>query len=145
MKTIRWTLAATALLLASCTTSPKTTPTAAEEAADTLQPDTVSTYHYYGTYEGTLPAADCEGIKTVLSLHEDTTYDLTSVYLGKESRPFETCGVYNVLAHNVVELVEPSSDNRTYYKVIEDALVLSDSLGTVHQGELADLYVLKRK
>ena len=27
-----------------------------------------------GTYEGTLPAADCPGIKTVLTINADSTY-----------------------------------------------------------------------
>ena len=30
-----------------------------------------------GTYEGTLPAADCPGIKTVLTLNADSTYQPT--------------------------------------------------------------------
>ena len=29
-----------------------------------------------GTYEGTLPAADCPGIKTVLTINADSTYQL---------------------------------------------------------------------
>ena len=29
-----------------------------------------------GTYEGTLPAADCPGIKTVLTINPDSTYQL---------------------------------------------------------------------
>ena len=32
------------------------------------------TSNLFGTYEGTLPAADCEGIKTILVINEDKTY-----------------------------------------------------------------------
>ena len=144
MKTIQFALIAATLLAASCSGTSKKTAVEPQDTA-TVQQDTIKSYSFYGTYEGTLPAADCEGIKTVLSLNEDTTYDLSRKYLGKEDRPFETCGVYNVLENNVVELVEPSSDNRTYYKVIENAVVLSDSVGTVNEGELAEFYVLKKK
>ena len=144
MKTISWALAAIAFLMASCHNTPNKTE-ATDTEATTVQQDTVHNYNYYGTYYGTLPATDCEGIKTVLSLNEDTTYDLNKEYLGKEKRPFETCGVYNILENNVVELVEPSSDNRTYYKVIENALVLSDSLGNINKDDQADQYILKRK
>jgi uncharacterized lipoprotein NlpE involved in copper resistance len=33
-----------------------------------------------GTYEGTLPAADCPGIKTVLTLNADSTYQYSADY-----------------------------------------------------------------
>ena len=145
MKTISIVLlTATTLFIAGSCNQPSQKAVAEPQDTATVE-DTIKSYNFYGTYEGTLPAADCEGIKTVLSLNEDTTYDLTKEYIGKGSRQFETCGVYNVIPNNVIELVEPSSDNRTYYKVIENALVLSDSIGTTPEGELADLYVLKKK
>ena len=37
-----------------------------------------------GTYEGTLPAADCPGIKTVLTLKADSTYQFTSDYIDRK-------------------------------------------------------------
>ena len=50
--------------------------------------------HLFGVYEGTLPAADCKGIKTMLVINEDKTYTLKSEYIGKKDATFETCGVY---------------------------------------------------
>ena len=54
----------------------------------------VQTSNLFGVYEGTLPAADCKGIKTMLVINEDKTYTLKSEYIGKKDATFETCGVY---------------------------------------------------
>ena len=91
----------------------------------------------YGTYEGILPCADCGGI---------TTYDLRSEYLGEENGIFEESGVYNMIGENIIELVTPSSGVKTYYKVLDDAVVLSDSTEIFNNsGRLAAQYILKRQ
>ena len=94
----------------------------------------------YGTYEGILPCADCGGIKTTLKINSDATYDLRSEYLGEEN------GVYNMIGENIIELVTPSSGAKTYYKVLDDAVVLSDSTEIFNNsGRLAAQYILKRQ
>ena len=119
-----------------------------EQTADTssAQKKASEEKSYLGTFEGILPAADCEGIYTCLSIHEDTTYDLATFYLGKTpADTIKECGVYHLLDNQVIELVTPSSNNKTYYKVTKDAIVLADKEGTVNQGELAEHYILKKK
>lgn len=37
-----------------------------------------------GIYEGTLPAADCPGIKTVLTINADCTYELKQDYIDRK-------------------------------------------------------------
>lgn len=102
--------------------------------------------NYYGTYEGVLPCADCEGIKTTLTINEDTTYELKSEYLGKkDDNVFEECGVYNILNEDIIELITPSSGRKTYYKILENAIALSDSEGNLNDGELAEHYILKKQ
>ncbi len=47
-----------------------------------------------GTYEGTLPAADCPGIKTVLTINADSTYQLQQDYMTAKTdtmRPAACC------------------------------------------------------
>ena len=39
-----------------------------------------------GTYEGILPCASCEGIRTELKLNNDKTYELTEEYLGEAKK-----------------------------------------------------------
>ncbi len=101
---------------------------------------------YYGHYEGVLPCADCEGIKTSITIHADSTYELRSEYLGQEGdNIFEENGTYNVLDENLIELITPSSGLKTYYKILENAIALSDPEGKSNEGELAEHYILKKQ
>lgn len=40
---------------------------------------------YLGTYEGTLPAADCPGIQTTLTLNPDGAYKLHMKYIDRDT------------------------------------------------------------
>lgn len=122
--------------------SEETTETEAIEMTSTNE----STLEYAGEYEGVLPCADCEGIKTILTIRDDSTYDLKREYLGKEDSSFEESGTYNIVNGDVIELVTPSSGNKTYYKILENAVALTaDETGTLAEGELADFYILTKK
>jgi hypothetical protein len=57
-----------------------------------------------GTFEGTLPCADCEGIRTQLKLNQDGSFVLDRVYLKAESLPVEADSGKWTLKDNVVEL-----------------------------------------
>ena len=99
-----------------------------------------------GTYEGTLPAADCPGIKTVLTLKADSTYQFTSDYIDRKDGHDEASGVLEVLDGNVLMLVRPSSGEHTFYKVKDaESIAMTDSLGNEAEGEIAKLYVLTKK
>ena len=100
----------------------------------------------FGTYEGTLPAADCEGIKTILVINEDKTYTLKSEYIGREDATFETSGIYHIIGDSIMELVTPSSGEKTYYRMLNNRQVmLSDKEGTISQSLLAEHYILNKK
>lgn len=102
------------------------------------------TSNLFGTYEGTLPAADCEGIKTMLVINEDKTYTLKSEYIGQKDATFETSGVYHMIGDSIIELVTPSSREKTYYRMLNNKQVmLSDKEGTINQGSLAEHYILE--
>ena len=99
-----------------------------------------------GTYEGTLPAADCPGIKTVLTINADSTYELKQDYIDRKDGHDEASGVLQVLNGNVLMLVRPSSGEHTFYKVKDSkSIVMTDSLGNEAEGEMAKLYVLTKK
>ncbi len=99
----------------------------------------------FGTYKGTLPCADCSGKETSLTISEDSTYSLKYKYLGKDEEVIEVNGVYNIIDDVLVETITPSSGTKTYYKFVDGNLILSDSIGTVNDGELAEFYILKRQ
>lgn len=145
MKAMKLFLAGAVLVaMVSCTGAQKKKDAVQQEAPATSEMQ--APVAYYGTYEGTLPCADCEGIKTLLTINEDTTYALKSEYLGKKEAIFEESGTYNVLNGDVIELVTPSSGEKTYYKILEGAVALTaDSTGTLNDGELAEHYILKKK
>ncbi len=108
--------------------------------------DVMASENFYGTYEGTLPCADCPGIKTVLTINDDTTYELKSEYLEKEDGNFNQSGVYE-LAHDgkVLVLITPSSGEKIYYRILDSAVALTDETGALNEGELAEFYILKKK
>lgn len=129
-----------ALLSTACSGGGNTAPAPREAATPTT--DTA----YCGTYQGTLPAADCPGIKTVLTIAADSTYTLSSQYIDRQAQPVVTSGVYHLKqGGKLIELVTPSSGEKTYYK-IKDAksIVMTDSAGVEPQGPTAKFYVLTR-
>lgn len=81
------------VVMISCNSSQKNNaPIKNSEIKTEIQ---AQTSNLFGTYEGTLPAADCEGIKTILVINEDKTYTLKSEYIGREDATFETSGIYH--------------------------------------------------
>lgn len=99
-----------------------------------------------GTYEGTFPAADGPGIKTVLTIKADGTYQIEQDYIDQKDGHDEASGVFKVLDDNVLMLVRPSSGEHTFYKVKDaNSIVLTDSVGNEPKGETAKFYVLKKK
>ncbi len=134
---------ALAATLSNCTNKQK-------QAEQTTEPEVVvvedETPAYVGVYEGTLPCADCPGIKTVLTINADSTYRLTSEYLEKEDGFFEQQATYSLI-HNgeVIEFFTPSTGEKFYYRILDGALAVSDEKGTVNEGERAEDYILKKK
>ena len=94
---------------------------------------------WQGTYEGTLPCADCEGIKTTLQLNEDNTYALTQEYIGRNT--FNETGTF---AWDSSGSWITLSSNNMKFKVGENVLFALDMEGKVITGELADHYQLKK-
>lgn len=138
-------------VLSSCTEK-KTTANATDKDSTSVVDTTATDDNYVdlaavsGTYEGTLPAADCPGIKTVLTIKADSTYQLQQDYIDKKNGHDEASGVFKVLDGKVLMLVRPSNGEQTYYKVKDNSsIVMTDSLGVEPEGETAKLYVLKKK
>ena len=94
-----------------------------------------------GTYEGELPCADCEGIKTVVTINSDNTYSIQETYLGKETTPTETTGTFEWDDQGQKILL---SNDRNAYFVGENTLTLLDSDGNKNTGDLEALYILKK-
>ena len=98
---------------------------------------------FYGVYEGMLPAADAEGIKTKLTLNRDKTFVLQTQYVGKSDRVFEESGKFSVKDGSIVQL-NLNSDGMDTYKIEEGRLRMLDTDMKVIKGDLADHYILKQ-
>lgn len=132
-------------IMASCTGGQKKTDTQQQDstrlAADMHTSEIA--IDYYGTYEGTLPCADCEGIKTKLTINEDNTFVLNSEYLGKKDGKFEDKGSYIIENGNVL-VTQDETGEQKYYQIQEGSLAMLDADKKMIQGELAPNYILKK-
>ena len=85
------------LTLIACSGNKKT------KVASIHNPDLLTDTASVIVYDDTLPCADCEGIKTRLTLYQNKsknryTYSLQEVYLGQGSdKTFETKGIWSAL------------------------------------------------
>ena len=149
-KMIYFAMAAAVALTTSCngkkTVSADADHDSTSVADTTVAGENVDLTTVAGTYEGTLPAADCPGIKTVLTINADSTYEIKQDYIDRKDGHDEASGVLQVLDGNVLMLVRPSSGEHTFYKVKDSkSVVMTDSLGNEAEGEMAKLYVLTKK
>lgn len=113
-----------------------------------------SSLDWTGSYCGILPCADCAGIRTVLRLKQDLTYDLSQEYLGKEGQAILQSGSFqwseqgNSISLMPWEKEGLADENRTLtetkvqYKVEEGSLRQLDLKGQVIEGKLAPNHVL---
>ena len=100
-----------------------------------------------GEYEGTLPCADCEGIKTTLNLNKDESFTLKEEYLGKKSPSvFNSKGKWVVHENTItLQFDKELQDRRVQYKAGENKLWLLDQEGKEITGTLADKYIMTKK
>ncbi len=99
-----------------------------------------------GIYEGTLPCADCEGIKTVLELKSDKTFSLLQTYLGKSDSENEFTQIGEFAWNQEGTMIRLRSESgRFQFKVGENQLWMMDLKGNIIEGDLADMYILKKK
>lgn len=95
-----------------------------------------------GTYTGTLPAADCPGIKIRLILNKNNTYVLKSEYIDRNSK-FTDKGTYSVKG-NLLTTLDGKDNSKTLYTIGENALTMLDADGNEVTGAMADMYVLRK-
>ncbi|MDR1402546.1 MAG: copper resistance protein NlpE [Tannerellaceae bacterium] len=96
-----------------------------------------------GVYEGKLPTASGEGMKVTITLEGDT-YKKSVIYIGKSNEPVTTSGNFTWNDEgSVITLTGEELPNQ--YAVGEDILTHLDMDGKEITGNLAKLYILKKK
>ncbi|WP_288369577.1 copper resistance protein NlpE [uncultured Algoriphagus sp.] len=98
-----------------------------------------------GTYVGTLPCADCEGIETELTINYDGTYSYKTTYLGKESEAEEVTGTFQWDENGSVITLAGLDGAPGKYKVGENRIWHLDMEGKQIEGDLADKYILTKQ
>ncbi|MEG1484553.1 MAG: copper resistance protein NlpE N-terminal domain-containing protein [Bacteroidales bacterium] len=96
--------------------------------------------NYVGKYTGTLPAADCPGIKTTVTLNKDNTCTVIMDYIDRDTK-FTEQGKYSI-AGNLITV--ETSDGKAYYKVGENTITRLDNECNPITGDLASMYVLNK-
>ncbi len=93
-------------------------------------------------YEGVLPAADCPGIQTTLTLYKDGSFQLNEVYLERDTA-FTQQGTFKV-ENGVLTLLE-TGDTPRYFRLEENAAVMLTKDQKPITGALAAHYILRKK
>ena len=137
-------IAAAAFALTACGGNARKRAAAADTSGTTVvdMHTAETSLDYVGTYEGTLPAADCPGIRTTLTLNPDGTYTVHLKYLERDSE-FDEKGSYT-LAGNLLTLTPADGGQPSYYKVEENRLRMLDAEKQPVAGPLADNYILQK-
>lgn len=137
---------AAALALAACGGNTPKKNAAAETQTTTAAVSDMHTAEtsldYTGTYEGTLPAADCPGIQTTLTLDPDGAYSLHMKYIDREAE-FDEKGIFSV-KENLLTLTQLDDGSEEYYKVEENRLRMLDADKQPVTGAQAENYVLQK-
>ena len=95
-----------------------------------------------GTYEATLPCADCPGIKTIVTLNNEGTFTYVSEYLDTDTK-IENSG--EIMWHDNGSVVHlKGKDIDTKLKVIENGLIGLDTNGEQITGPLKEHYNYKK-
>ena len=95
-----------------------------------------------GIYEGTLPAADCPGIRTTLYLKANKTYNRTSDYL-ERGVVLDEAGEWTIDKKGIIQM-KPLKDEAYQLEKMKDSVRFLMPDGKPIEGELAPFYVLKK-
>ncbi|WP_028295849.1 copper resistance protein NlpE [Olivibacter sitiensis] len=100
---------------------------------------------YGGTYKGTIPCADCEGIKTSVQLMDGDAFVMKTEYLGKgDGKEYEEKGTFVWDSTGQIITLNNAEGTLCKYFVGENTLTELDMEGNRIEGPLADKYVLRK-
>src|SRR5690606_8076462 len=95
-----------------------------------------------GSYEATLPCADCTGIKTTITLIDNGTFNYVAEYLDKDYTAKDSGDIMWHSNGSVVHL--KGKDINIKLKIVENGLVGLDTEGNEIDGPLKEHYNYKK-
>jgi heat shock protein HslJ len=123
--------------LASCKSAKKVQSLEVKATSD----NSMTSVDWVGTYQGVLPCADCEGIKTQIVLNKDLSYILETQYLGKNEKIFQSKGTFKWDESG--SKITLDNENKQMYQVGENQIFHLDKDGNRITGEFANNYILE--
>ena len=129
-----------------------------QDAAPPPSPTTIPEAALVGVFEGRFPCADCERLKTSLTLLQDptsnvpTTYERREVFVGRDNTVHDTRGAWRIRRGAstdadaiVLELDPDESESLVHYlKVDENILLLLDEQLRPRVGNASHSFTLSR-
>jgi len=142
--------AACLLAVYACNDNTKTDNANGKADSSVLPPEvnhpTATTLDWNGTYKGVLPCADCQGIETTLMLNKDSTYEITTKYLGgKKEVGVNEKGTFSWNAEGNTITLSNAKDRPAQYFVSENKVTQLDMQGNKITGDMAAKYVLTKQ
>jgi len=125
------------LILASCQSNP---PAENQHEAPVASDNSRSSLDWAGTYRGTLPCADCPGIRTEITLFTDGSYRMGVFYQERSQVAERDSGSFNWNADGNRILL--NNDSSLQFLVGENRLFKLDLSGVLNSGALAEAYTL---
>lgn len=95
-----------------------------------------------GTYSGIVPCANCPGIKTVVTLHDDGSYRRSLDYIDESSGPAAKTGTFTWNDAGSSITLNSDAGAPDQYQVGEHRLFQLDMQGQRIEGDLAEHYIL---
>lgn len=139
LKTFLPAIAMILIVMASCSPQPKKNISTTSSTGDNSQ----ISLDWAGVYQGVLPCADCEGIKTQLVLNEDLTYVLQTQYMGEYDSIFTANGSFTW--DDAGSKISLKNQDNHKYLVGENQLFRLDREGNRITGSLENHYILKKE
>ena len=112
-----------------------------------MSDNSMNSLDWEGSYLGTLPCADCEGLQTMISLNRDSTYFVETEYLGRSNKINLTMGTFSWdKSGGIIKLISVDKNIApSLYAVGENRLTQLDVNGKPITGNIADKFVLKKQ
>jgi len=127
-------------------TAKDSNPAASATVADTDSAGSAdssrNTLDWPGSYEGVMPCADCEGIRTRLILGADLSYSISREYLDKNPITYVDSGRFTWSAAGDRIVLDSGEDGPNSWLVGENRLFQLDMDGQRINGTLANNYIL---
>lgn len=127
-------LLAVAVLAGCVSTEPLETVPTGDNSRNSLD--------WAGTYVGTLPCADCEGIRARIELRSDNTFTRTFTYLGRSEPPAEIAGTFTWDRSG--SRIMLGDNTAQQFQVGENVLIHLDGNGQRIDGDSSAAYRLEK-